>query len=190
VKLGGVYNLTGTAMPPINMQFQIQKRTPVGNNSNFVVIKMYYPMPNMIQVRVNGVIMDPVLLTDGGLKRSLNTAQCGDNVYFYSNYTTHFVVTEDLNCLVEVLLSDNIQLTTHFAMSVNDFFTNNVLSSFISNLCALIGITDTSRVKVVGVVSGSIAVSTVILNSGNSNGNSSGSGSGSSGTSTGGPSLS
>jgi predicted PurR-regulated permease PerM len=68
--------------------------------------------------------------------------------------------------LVEVTLSDNIQLTTHFSMNINDFFTNNVLSSFISNLCALIGITDTSRVKVVGVVSASVVVQTIILSSG------------------------
>lgn len=145
------------------MQFQIQKRTPEGNNNNFVVIKMYYPLPNMIQIKVNGVAIDPILITDSGLKRNLNTSICGDNVYFYTNYTTHFVVTEDVNCLVEVSLTDNIQLTTHFSMNVNDFFTNNVLSSFISNLCALLGVTDTSRVKVVGVVSGSTIVNTVIL---------------------------
>ncbi len=150
-------------MPPVHMQFQIQKRTPEGNNNNFVVIKMYYPLPNMIQVKVKGAVMDPILLTDGGLKRNLNTTLCGDNIYFYNNYTTHFVVTEDLNCLVEVLLTDNIQLTTHFAMNINDFFTNSKLSSFISNLCALIGITDTSRVKVVGVISGSVIITTTIL---------------------------
>jgi hypothetical protein len=163
VTLNKVYNLTGTAMPPVNMQFQLQKRTPAGNNNNFIVIKMYYPKPNMIQVKVNGVVQDPILLTDGGLKRNLNNTVCGDNIYFYTNYTTHFVVTEDLNCLVEVLLTDNIQLTTHFAMNINDFFSNSKLSSFISNLCALIGITDTSRVKVVGVVSGSVIITTTIL---------------------------
>jgi hypothetical protein len=48
-------------------------------------------------------------------------------------------------------------------MNINDFFNNNVLSTFISNLAALLGITDTSRVKVVGVVSGSISVTTIIL---------------------------
>lgn len=133
---------------------------------------MYYPRPNMIQIKVNKVVQDPILLTDGGLKRSLNTSLCGDNIYFYTNYTTHFVVTEDVNCLVEVLLTDNIQLTTHLAMSVNDFFTNSKLSSFISNLCALLGIKDTSRVKVVGVVSGSVIVTTTILPvAGNSTGN-------------------
>jgi hypothetical protein len=80
-------------MPPIDMQFQLQKRTPLGDNSNYVVIKMYYPMPNMIQVKVNGVLIDPILLVDSGLKRALNTSICGDNIYFYTNYTTHFVVT-------------------------------------------------------------------------------------------------
>lgn len=117
----------------------------------------------MIQIKVNGVVKDPVLITDTGLKRPLDKTVCGDNAYFYTNYTTHFVVTEDLNCLVEVALTENVQLTTHFAMSVDDFFTNNKLTSFISNLCALLLITDTSRVKVVGVVDGSAIVTTSIL---------------------------
>jgi hypothetical protein len=59
-------------------------------------------------------------------------------------------------------LTETIQLTTRFAIDVADFFANNKLSSFISNLCALLGITDTSRVKVVGVISGSTTVQTSI----------------------------
>jgi hypothetical protein len=156
-------------MPPVNMQFQIQKRTPNGNASNYIIAKMVYPKPNLIQIKVNGVVQDPILLTDTGLKRSLNKNVCGDNVYFYTNSTIHFVVTEDINCMIDLALTDTIQLTTHFAMSASDFFTNNVLSSFISNLCSLIGITDTSRVKVVGVISGSIIVQTVIVDGNSTN---------------------
>ena len=124
---------------------------------------MHYPLPNMIQVKVNGVVKDPVLITDSGLKRQLDKTVCGDNAYFFTNYTTHFVVTEDLNCLVELSLTETVQLTTHFAMSVNDFFTGNTLTSFISNLCALLGVTDTSRVKVVGVIDGSAKAITNIM---------------------------
>jgi len=92
-------------MPPVKMQFQIQKRTPEGNNNNYIIAKMHYPLPNMIQIKVNGVVKDPILITDSGLKRPLDKTVCGDNAYFYTNYTTHFVVTEDLNCLVEVSLT-------------------------------------------------------------------------------------
>ncbi len=156
-------------MPPVNMQFQIQKRTPNGNASNYIIAKMHYPKPNLIQIKVNGVIQDPILLTDTGLKRNLNNSVCGDNAYFYTNYTIHFVVTEDINCLVDLALTDTIQLTTHFAMSATDFFTNNVLSSFISNLCSLLGITDTSRVKVVGVIAGSINITSAIVDNNSTN---------------------
>lgn len=126
-------------------------------------------MPNMIQVKVNGAVIDPILITDSGIKRQLNKSLCGDNIYFYTNYTCHFVVTEDLNCLVEISLTDTIQLTTHFAMNASDFFTNTAQSTFISNLCALLGITDTSRVKIVGVVSGSTIVTTSIVDSSSTN---------------------
>lgn len=170
VRLNSTYNFTFTAMPPIKMQYQIQKRNPSGMSENYIVAKIHYPMPNMIQVKVNGLVMDPVLITDSGIKRPLNKSLCGDNVYFYTNYTSHFVVTEDLNCLVEISLTDTIQLTTHFAMNASDFFTNSAQSTFLSNLCALLGITDISRVKIVGVVSGSTVVTTTIVDGSTANG--------------------
>jgi hypothetical protein len=49
-------------------------------------------------VDINGNIIAPILLTDynntnPGLATSLNTSQCGSNIYFYTNYTIEFVVT-------------------------------------------------------------------------------------------------
>lgn len=184
VKLNSTYNFTFTAMPPVKMQYQIQKRKPLGISENYIVAKIHYPMPNMIQVKVNGVVMDPVLITDSGLKRPLNKSLCGDNVYFYTNYTSHFVVTEDLNCLVNIALTDTIQLTTHFAMNASDFFTNTAQSTFITNLCALLGITDTSRVKIVGVVTGSTIVTTSITDTGSTSGTNATNGTNSTGGST------
>ncbi len=162
ITLNKTYNFSYTSMPPLKMQFQIQKRSIAGNRSNYIIAKMKYPLPNMIRIIVNKKIIDPVVITDSGLKRNLNTSICGDNIYFYTNYTIHFVITEDRSCLIELSLTDSIRLTTHFATTTTDFFANNAISSFISKLCALLGITDTSRVKVVGVVSGSTILSVVI----------------------------
>ena len=101
--------------------------------------------------------------TDGtGLRRLINVTKCGDNIFFFSNKTIQFVITEDPNCVVTISLSDSIQLTTHFAMNASDFFSNTVMSSFLSNLCALLNIQDQSRVKVVGVYAGSAIVSVYI----------------------------
>ncbi len=37
------------AMPPKDSRFQIQKRLlPVGNKNDWVIIKIYYPLPNSI----------------------------------------------------------------------------------------------------------------------------------------------
>ena len=68
--------------------------------------------------------------------------------------------------MVSITLSDSIQLTTHFAMNASDFFSNTVMSSFISNLCALLNIRDQSRVKVVGVYAGSAIVDVYIAANG------------------------
>ena len=101
--------------------------------------------------------------TDGtGLRRPINKSKCGDNIFFFSNKTIQLVLTEDPNCVVVISLSDSIQLTTHFAMNASDFFSDTVMSSFISNLCALLNIQDQSRVKVVGVYAGSAIVDVYI----------------------------
>lgn len=61
-----------------------------------------------------------------------------------------------------ISLVDSISLTTHFAVDINTFFSSNLLTTFINNLCALLKITDTSRVKVVGVYNGSVIINTQI----------------------------
>lgn len=87
------YNMTFASMPPEKMQLQIQKRTPRGNNSNYLVIKLHYPKPNSIRLQLNGVEMEPKLVTDAGMS-ALNTSKCGDHSYYYNNYTIIFVLTE------------------------------------------------------------------------------------------------
>lgn len=155
-------------LPPTKLQFQLQKRSPLGNSSNYVIVRLYYPLPNMIRTLYKGQIVDPILLTDynnttPGLSKSYNLTQCGSNAYFYNNYTISLVITEEIDCLVTIELADTIQLTTHFAMNISDFFnSNSSVTNFINNLCALLNIRDTSRVKVVGVYSGSTIVSTAI----------------------------
>jgi len=43
-------------------------------------------------------------------------------------------------------------------MNIDDFYKDDGVTKFINRLCALLQITDTSRVKVVGVWSGSVNV--------------------------------
>lgn len=162
IKFNTTYNITFKSMPPATMDFQIEKRTIADGSSNYIIVKVKYPVPNLIRIIANTEIVNPILLVDGGIKRPLNTGICGDNIYYYTNYTTNFVITED-DCMITMELVETVQLTTHFAMKPEDFFANTVMSSFIDNLCALLGVTDTSRIKVVGVYSGSTIVKTMIL---------------------------
>lgn len=128
------------------------------------MVRLHYPRPNSIRLSYKNAIVDPILLTDlsntaSGLKENINTSQCGSHAYFFTNYTITFVVTEAIDCLVTIELTESIQLTTHFSMDIADFFNSaNPITNFINNLCALLNIVDTSRVKVVGVFSGSTTV--------------------------------
>jgi len=162
------YNMTFASKPPEKLQIQLQKRSPNGNNSNYVIVKLKYPLPNSIRITKNGTIIKPVLVTDpgSGAQQALNVSNCGDNYYFYTNYSIHFVVTEAADCLLTVELVDSIQLTTHFSMNISDFYKNSSIgTTFIDRLCALLNIIDTSRVKIVGVFSGSTLVAGTIESS-------------------------
>lgn len=164
IRYAQTYNMTFASEPPHELQVQFQRRSPAGDNSNYNIFKLHYPRPNAIRLRLNGAIKDPILLTDvnntaSAPHKDLNVSECGSYIYFYTNYTIHFVVTEAAGCTVTVELTESVQLTTHFQMDINDFFNNNnSVTNFINNLCALLNIVDTSRVKVVGVVSGSTTV--------------------------------
>lgn len=160
------YNMSFSAVPPFNLQLQLQTRTPTGNNSNYIIVRIYYPLPNSLKVTVKNKVVKPGVLTDynnaASLLNNLNRSQCGSNIYFYTNTTIEFVLTEDPDCTAVISVVDSISLTTHFAVDINTFFTSNAITSFINNLCAILKITDTSRVKVVGVYSGSTVVNAII----------------------------
>jgi hypothetical protein len=87
--------MTYVSKPPEKLHVQIQRRTPLGNNSNYVIVKLRYPLPNSIRILKNGAIVKPILITSNGsgAQKQLNVSKCGDNYYFFTNYTIHFVVT-------------------------------------------------------------------------------------------------
>lgn len=74
----------------------------------------------------------------------------------------HFVLTADKNCFVRVSLTNSIQLHARFSMPIDQFYEKDGKNQFITRICAALRITDYSRVKIVGVYSGSTIVRAVI----------------------------
>lgn len=54
--------------------------------------------------------------------------------------------------MVRVELTDSVQMTAHFSVSVADFYSNNLGTVLIDRMCALLQIADTSRLKIVGII--------------------------------------
>lgn len=162
VKLHKTYNMTFATLPPEDMIVKFQKRTPFGNSSDWIIVKLSYPKPNSIRVEVGGQIIKPISLLDNESEASLDKTFCGHNKFFYQNYTVNFVVTGHPECLVRVSLINSIQLTARFAISMEDFFKSDGAAKFVNKMCALLKITDASRVKVVGIYTGSVQLVTII----------------------------
>lgn len=84
-------------------------------------------------------------------------------MYFHDNYTIHFVLNGSKNCGVYIQLSNSIKLNARFEMPIDEFYSKNGTTLFIDRMAALLGIKDTSRIKIVGVYSGSVTVIVQIL---------------------------
>ena len=98
-KMETLYNITFAAMPPLQLNFQIQQSG--GTGGDWLMAKIYYPLPNSVQVLANGVVMPPVILTDtslAGIHREINSSLCGDNIFYFSNRTIQFVLLDDSDC--------------------------------------------------------------------------------------------
>lgn len=57
---------------------------------------------------------------------------------------------------MRVSLTNSIQLTARFSMNIDDFFRVDGQTKFVDRMCAVLGIEDTSRLKVVGIYNGSV----------------------------------
>lgn len=162
VHLHRTYNMSFDAAAPADMTLKLQNRLPEANASDWIIVKLFYPFPNSISVQAGAVPVRPISLLDNDGQTPLNTSQCGSNKFFYKNYTVHFVVTGDPACKVRVSLTNSIQLTARFAMNISSFYAMDGVTLFINRMAALLQINDTSRIKVVGVYSGSVIVDTFI----------------------------
>lgn len=162
------YNLTYSGTPPSDSRFQIQKRSlPTGNPDDWVIIRIYYPLPNSIEVLVKNIhgkdqMIRPFPIREGVAEDLTNHVDtCGANNFHFENGTIEFVVNGKDNCQVRVRLSSFIQLSVRLDIPIADFYTNDGETTFLTNICAFLGI-DTGRMKIVGVDVGSTVVNATI----------------------------
>lgn len=68
------------------------------------------------------------------------------------------MVTGAKDCQVRVSLTNSIQLNARIDMDISTFFSVDGQTKFIDRMCSVLGITDTSRVKIVSIFSGSVEI--------------------------------
>ena len=168
IKLHKTYNLTYSSTPPADSRFQIQQRVePSGNANDWVIIRIYYPLPNSIEVMKKDAsgsdqLVKPYPLNEGVPVNLMDHVdKCGANTFHFENGTIEFVVNGKDDCQVRVRLSSYIQLSVRIDIPIADFYSNDGETSFITNICAFLGI-DTGRLKIVGVSTGSTNVDAIL----------------------------
>lgn len=112
LNVNSTYNMTYLSEPPHVLKLQLQKRVETGNPDDWVIIKLHYPRPQSIRITtrrlkdINPATNKPretvikplpeISGADGYMKRVTdNKTECGRNIYFHNNYTTHFLMTGD-----------------------------------------------------------------------------------------------
>lgn len=88
IKLGKIYNMTYASQPPSDAVYQIQKRQlPNGNQSDWAIIRIYFPVPNVIIVKVTNNSATNLIVPGNqqvnGVYPDLSksTSTCGANNY-------------------------------------------------------------------------------------------------------------
>ena len=159
------------SQPPSDSVYQIQKRLlPNGNPNDWVVIRIYFPVPNAVLIRVTNTTMNNQFVTGfkkfNGVYPDLTTMGgiCGANYFDYEKNIVAFVVNGKNNCQVRVTLASYVQLTIRLSTDIATFYSNDGEFSVLSKIIALLGI-DPSQVKVVGVRSGSVILDFAVLSS-------------------------
>jgi hypothetical protein len=140
---------------------------PTGNPEDWVIIRVYYPIPNSIEVLVKNTTGKDILVKPFPIRQGVaedlrqHTEFCGANNFYYENGTIEFLVNGANKCQVRVRLSSFIKLSARLDIPFNDFYTSNGITTFIDNICAFLGI-DTGRLKIVSVREGSTVIESVI----------------------------
>ena len=153
--------MTYSSQPPSDAVYQIQKRQlPTGNASDWVIIRIYYPVPNVVIVKVKNTtgsnILVPGFQKINGVYADLTkyTGVCGANFYDFDKNVINFVVNGKNNCQVRLILSSYVQLTVRFLVEMATFYSNNGATSMLTNIIAFLKL-DPSQIKVVSINSAS-----------------------------------
>lgn len=132
IKLHKTYNLTYSSTPPADSRFQIQERVaPSGNPNDWVIIRIYYPLPNSIEVMKKDAsgsdqLVKPYPLNEGVPVNLMDHVdKCGANTFHFQNGTIEFVVNGKDNCQVRVRLSSYIKLSVRIDIPIDDFYSND-----------------------------------------------------------------
>jgi hypothetical protein len=77
-------------MPPKDTRFQIQSRQlPTGNELDWAIIRIYYPLPNSIEVLVKNTTGSDIVVKPFIIKNNISinlrdhASQCGANNFYY-----------------------------------------------------------------------------------------------------------
>lgn len=125
-------------------------------DSDFVIVKMKYEVPNSIQVLVDGKIISPYVLSDN-VDLFSKTSICGANIFNPDNRTIEFVVNRSPKCIVRVRYIDAVKVNMRLTTTLEEFYQNNGVASFIDKMTAFLGI-EMSRLKIVNIRRGSVIV--------------------------------
>jgi hypothetical protein len=172
VRLGKFYNMTYSSQPPTDAVYQIQKRQlPSGNPNDWVMARIYFPVPNVVIVRAStttggdNVIIPGFQQTNGSYPSlSASTGVCGANYYDFTKNIINFVVNGKDNCKVRLTLSSFVQLTIRFQVDMTSFFSNNGPANVLSKIVAFLNI-DPAQIKIVSINPGSTILGITIVDS-------------------------
>lgn len=118
-------------------------------------------------MQVGDTIIEPITILEDNIEDPLlqKVSECGANKYYFKHRTIDFVINNNPGCRPRLTITNSIELTAKFSMSIEDFYNMDGRTKFIDRMVALLGLSDRSRIKVVGIYRGSVIVESFVEDS-------------------------
>lgn len=96
-----------------------------------------YDTPNTVQIKANGTLVEPNILSQN-IDLATQNQTCGAHNYDDSTRVLEFVLTAECDLWYEKQTS--LKVTMHLTVNIDTFYKNNGLTSFVDKMCAFLGI--------------------------------------------------
>ena len=150
IELNVTTNISFVVAVPEILQFSLESIY----DDDFLLVNIIYERSDIIEVYLAGSFVSSLNNTMDLLGKA---KKCGSNYYNSSQNSISFIITGHIDCVLTVRTVNYVQVSLRLQTTIQSFYTNSNIASFIDQICSFLGI-DFSRLRIAGIRTGSVII--------------------------------